>query len=147
MAQENRPQAALDLGGLGIGSALANGSIRLTRERMATETLDAYGRPTRRLAERLVVESVLPRSGIVVAPSAFRSLPQRRHAISDSASKLLSQCYGCLLSLMAIAMAMLALPLAMVAGYVWSGRTAGGGLIGFGVWALALAMLTLGPRS
>ncbi len=147
MEHARGPGSGFDLTGGDLAKALASGNLRLTRERIATESLDQYGRPFRRLAERLVVESDDRGYRVVVAPSAFRSLPSPGNVVSRSASRVLARCYGCLLSLITTAIALLALPLAIVAGYVWSGRTAGGGVVGIGVWALALAVLALGPRT
>ena len=61
--------------GFDVGNALARGSVRIVRERFATETLDERGRPTRLLRERVVIEGSPPRWNVVVAPSAYHSLP------------------------------------------------------------------------
>ncbi len=148
MEHAREPGNGFDLTLGDLGKALASGNLRLTRERIATESLDQYGRPIRRLAERLVVESD-DRGGyrVVVAPSAYRSLPTPRNVFSRAAGILLARLYGCLLGLITAALVLLSLPLAIVAGYEWSGRTAVGGLLGIGVWALALAVLAFGPRA
>ena len=128
-------------------SALANAGGRVTRERIATETIDVYGRPTRRIAERLTIE---PRPLIwnIHPPGARPQLyvPRRERLLPAVARAwgrgLLTFVFGIIAGIFLLT----SLVACSVIGWELSGRNGYGALYGIGVWALALMLWALIPR-
>lgn len=135
-----------ELAGWNLGQAVASGNVKVIRERFATQGVDQYGRPTKQLSERFVVEG-RPQGWVVVpAPSVQRHLPRPRNPLAILLSWVVEAARRVFIAALSAVAVLVLLPVCVFGMYELWDRSAGGALIGFGTWCLFLMLLLFSPR-
>ena len=128
-------------------TALAQHGGRVTRHRLATETTDRYGRPVRRIAERLTIEARPLIWNIHPGQKPQQYYLPRQESLAAAIARALGLgAWRLILGFVSMVFLFISLIASSVIGYQLSGQTGAGALWGIGAWALGLMLWSLLPR-